>query len=57
MVEQGKYLAQLRRELTKAQARLARAERERDLLLEQNAALRNLLNEHGIAPPVQSVKE
>jgi ribosomal 50S subunit-associated protein YjgA (DUF615 family) len=57
MVEQDKYLAQLRRELTKAQARLARAERERDLLLEQNAALRNLLNEHGISLPAQSVKE
>ncbi len=57
MVEQDKYLVQLRRELTRAQARLARAERERDRLLEQNAALRNLLAEHGVAPPVHSPKE
>jgi len=51
MVEHDKYLVQLCRELTKAQARLARAERKRDGLLEQNRRLRDLLAKHGIEPP------
>jgi hypothetical protein len=34
------YVANLRHELTRAQARLARAERERDAALAENARLR-----------------
>jgi len=37
------YVANLRRELTRAQARLRRAERERDRALAENARLRRLL--------------
>ena len=43
MAGQDKYMVLLRRELTRSQARLARAERERDRLLEQNRALRERL--------------
>jgi len=46
-----KYLVLLRRELTRAQARLGRAERQRDALAEQNSELRRLLRAHGIELP------
>jgi hypothetical protein len=46
-----KYQVLLRRELIRAQARLKRAERERDALLEENRRMRQLLRDHGIAPP------
>ena len=49
MAEPDKYLVQLRRELTKSQARLSRAERQRDRLLEENAVLRKRLGERGAA--------
>ncbi|MBV9521594.1 MAG: hypothetical protein JO010_02300 [Alphaproteobacteria bacterium] len=39
------YLVNLRRELTRAQARLRRAERERDRALAEAARLRRLLEE------------
>jgi hypothetical protein len=41
----------LRRELVRAQARLKRAERERDRAREEAARLRAALERHGIAPP------
>lgn len=50
MDKDDKYLVLLRRELTRAQARLQRMERERDRLLEENRALKELLQAHGIAP-------
>jgi hypothetical protein len=53
MAGQDKYLVLLRRELTRSQARLARAERERDRLLEQNRALRERLALHGVASPAK----
>jgi hypothetical protein len=40
MTQDDKYLVLLRRELTRAQARLKRAERERDAALEENRRLR-----------------
>jgi hypothetical protein len=43
MSDLDKYLIQLRRELTRSQARLSRAERQRDRLLEENAGLRQRL--------------
>ena len=43
MTEPDKYLILLRRELTRAQARLARAERERDRAQAENARLRRRL--------------
>src|SRR5262249_1097919 len=46
-----KYLGLRRRELTGAQARLGRAERQRDTLAEQNSELRRLLRAHGIELP------
>jgi hypothetical protein len=45
MGELDKYLIQLRRELTRSQARLSRAERQRDRLLEENANLRQRLTQ------------
>jgi hypothetical protein len=45
VAELDKYLILLRRELTRAQARLSRAERQRDRLLEENAGLRKRLTE------------
>ncbi len=45
MGELDKYLIQLRRELTRSQARLSRAERQRDRLLEENADLRQRLTQ------------
>ncbi len=41
----------LRRELVRAQARLKRAERERDALREENARLKEQLRVHGLAAP------
>ena len=41
------YVENLRRELTRAQARLTRAERERDAALAENARLRALLAAKG----------
>jgi hypothetical protein len=41
------YVANLRRELTRAQARVARAERERDAALAENAQLRERLEKIG----------
>ena len=43
MAETDKYLTLLRRELVRAQARLKRAERERDAALEENRKLRERL--------------
>lgn len=45
-----KYLVLLRRELIRAQARLQRAERERDRLLDENRALKERLRARGIEP-------
>ncbi|HZS85166.1 MAG TPA: hypothetical protein VFA50_19985 [Stellaceae bacterium] len=45
------YVANLRRELTRAQARLRRAERERDRALAENAELRRRLEERAAAAP------
>jgi hypothetical protein len=47
----------LRRELVRAQARLKRAERERDRALADAARLRDLLRDHGIAPPAAAPAE
>ncbi len=41
----------LRRELVRAQARLKRAERERDALRAQNARLKDHLRAHGLTVP------
>ena len=46
-----KAYALLRRELVRAQARLKRAERERDRARDDAARLRALLREHGVTPP------
>jgi hypothetical protein len=43
MTPDDKYLVLLRRELTRAQARLKRAERERDEAIEENRKLRQSL--------------
>jgi len=45
MGDLDKYLIQLRREFTRSQARLSRAERQRDRLLQENARLRRWLAE------------
>ncbi len=45
------YVANLRRELTRAQARLRRAELERDRALAENAELRRRLEERAAAAP------
>ena len=55
MAEPDKYLVLLRRELTRAQARLARAERERDRALAENTSLRQKLNERRAASPKRPV--
>jgi hypothetical protein len=51
------YAVLLRRELTRAQARLKRAEGERDRLRDENRRLRALLATHGIAPPPSEGEE
>ena len=43
MPSDDKYLIQLRRELTRSQARLAKAEQERDRLAKENLELRQRL--------------
>jgi hypothetical protein len=48
-----KYLIQLRRELTRRQAQLGRAESQRDKLLEQNRKLRKLMEDNGITVPAR----
>jgi len=53
MDSNDKYLIQLRRELTRRQAQLGRAESQRDKLLEQNRKLRKLMEENGITVPVR----
>jgi regulator of replication initiation timing len=45
MGDLDKYMIQLRRELTRSQARLSRAERQRDRLMEENTNLRQRLAE------------
>jgi hypothetical protein len=52
MTTDDPYLVQLRRELTRTQAQLRRAERQRDQLAEQNEALRALLKANGIDVPL-----
>ncbi len=51
MTEPDKYLVLLRRELTKAQARLTRAERQRDRALEETARLRKKLSARSATAP------
>jgi hypothetical protein len=48
-----KYLVQLRRELTRSQARLGKAESQRDRLLEQNRKLRRLIEDKGLKLPAR----
>jgi hypothetical protein len=48
-----KYLVQLRRELTRSQARLGKAESQRDRLLEQNRKLRRLIEDSGLKLPAR----
>ena len=48
-----KYLVQLRRELTRSQARLGKAESQRDRLLEQNRKLRRLIEDNGLKLPAR----
>ena len=43
MPSDDKYLVQLRRELTRSQARLAKAEQDRDRLAKENLELRERL--------------
>jgi len=54
MVIDREYLTLLRRELTRAQARLKRAEWERDQLRNYSDRLAALLRERGIAVPRES---
>ncbi len=53
MESNDKYLVQLRRELTRRQAQLGRAESQRDKLLEQNRKLRKLMEDNGITVPAR----
>ena len=48
-----KYLVQLRRELTRSQALLGKAESQRDRLLEQNRKLRRLIEDKGLKLPAR----
>jgi hypothetical protein len=48
-----KYLVRLRRELTRSQAQLGKAESQRDRLLEQNRKLRKLIEDNGVKLPVR----
>jgi hypothetical protein len=50
MDSNDKYLVQLRRELTRALALLARAERQRDRLERENIALRKLVGVKAAKP-------
>jgi hypothetical protein len=49
MQSDDRYLVQLRRELTRSQARLAKAEQERDKLVKENQTLRQRLKRGGQA--------
>jgi len=51
MQDNERYLIQLRRELTRSQARLAKAEQDRDKLAKENQALRQQLRRSGAARP------
>jgi hypothetical protein len=51
-----KYLLLLRRELVRAQARLKRAERQRDDLADENRALREKLADSPSSPVKRRVK-
>lgn len=51
MHSDDKYLVQLRRELTRSQARLAKAEQDRDKLAKENHALRQRLKRGATARP------
>ena len=48
-----KYLVQLRRALTRAQAKLGRAEGQRDRLRELNVKLKKLIQDNGIKLPAR----
>ena len=48
-----KYLIQLRRALTRAQAKLGRAEGQRDRLYDQNKELKKLIRDNGIKLPAR----
>jgi len=53
MDQNDKYLVQLRRELTRRQAQLGKAESQRDRLLEQNRKLRRLIEDNGVKLPAR----
>ena len=53
MDQNDKYLVQLRRELTRRQAQLGKAESQRDKLLEQNRKLRKLIEDKGVKLPAR----
>jgi hypothetical protein len=53
MEQNNKYLVQLRRELTRSQAQLGKAESQRDRLLEQNRKLRKLIEDNGVKLPAR----
>jgi len=53
MEQNDKYLVQLRRELTRSQAQLGKAESQRDRLLEQNRKLRRLIEDNGVKLPAR----
>lgn len=53
MNQNDKYLVQLRRELTRSQAQLGKAESQRDRLLEQNRKLRKLIEDNGVKLPAR----
>jgi hypothetical protein len=53
MNQNDKYLVQLRRELTRRQAQLGKAESQRDRLLEQNRKLRKLIEDNGVKLPAR----
>lgn len=52
--DEDKYLVLLRRELVRAQARLKRAERERDAALAENRALRERLAQRKKPPKISA---
>ena len=53
MDQNDRYLVQLRRELTRRQAQLGKAESQRDRLLEQNRKLRKLIEDNGVKLPAR----
>ncbi|HXQ40785.1 MAG TPA: hypothetical protein VN821_05940 [Candidatus Udaeobacter sp.] len=56
MQSDDRYLIQLRRELTRSQARLAKAEQERDRLTKENLELRRRLKRKTPARPAAPSK-